>query len=343
MKIVILGGNGKQGRRVAEELSPDFDITIADQSAVHVEGVFDNFVNIDLSDYVEVRKLLYNYDLAVGALPASLGFQTMMAVVDTGINYVDMSFCEQDVLSLNAEAVRKKITVIPDAGVAPGLSNLIVGRAMHTRSLKQIGIYAGGVAANKEQDYVITWSPEDLVAEYTRPARYIEEGKICSTPALVSGLEYITVDGVGEFESFTTDGLRTILTNHGNVPTVYEKTMRWPGHLGALMHMEQFMTDIVKTYEVFHPDSAPDILAVVIRVDEEEVQLVVRHKDWQSAMSRATAYSCASFVRLLAYRKFVDTGVIPPEKLAWHDKSYKFILDNMARHGIEFNANYPYL
>jgi len=55
-------------------------------------------------------------------------------------------------------------------------------------------IYVGGNSQEtiKSFGYVVTWSPEDLIEECTRPARVVHNGVIKSFPAL-SGLESLSI------------------------------------------------------------------------------------------------------------------------------------------------------
>ena len=100
--------------------------------------------------------------------------------------------------------MHKQLTILHDCGIAPGLSHLVAGRAIR-RGYNEVGIYVGGVSAYSEDDYVITWSPEDLLEEYTRPARIVESGQIKKVPAL-SGLGPINIPGVSREMEFSVIG-----------------------------------------------------------------------------------------------------------------------------------------
>ena len=63
-------------------------------------------------------------------------------------------------------------------------------------------------------EYKAPFSPIDVIEEYTRPARFIENGHIVIKPAL-SDAELIDFEKTGTLESFNTDGLRSILFYYG--------------------------------------------------------------------------------------------------------------------------------
>lgn len=56
----------------------------------------------------------------------------------------------------------------------------------------------------------------DVLEEYTRPARYVENGHIVTKPALASDPEMVEFDKIGTLESFNTDGLQEHIVHHRN-------------------------------------------------------------------------------------------------------------------------------
>ena len=57
-----------------------------------------------------------------------MGFNTLKTIIEAGKNVVDISFFEEDAFDLDALANSKNVTAVIDCGVAPGLSNIILGR-----------------------------------------------------------------------------------------------------------------------------------------------------------------------------------------------------------------------
>lgn len=339
MKILVLGGCGRQGSVVASDLAQNYNITIADTNPS--ADIVD-----DLSNYKVLRKIMPSYDLVVGALPSFLGYYTIMAAIDSDVNYVDVSFMSQNISNFNSGAVRKNLTILHDCGVAPGLSHLVAGRAIHLGA-DEISILVGGIAADREDDYMITWSPEDLLEEYTRPARIIIDGEIKTLPALSDQTE-VLIPAVGYLKSFYTDGLRSLLSKKDKVRLMEEKTLRWAGHIkkvGPLIYENNFADKLNKLYAGVKKDVV--VLKVSARWTERKlghsVTLVVYGDDKMSAMAKTTALSCSAFVQLVASGKYNRTGVIPPEDVAMDDFAYKFVLDRMSEHNIEFDEKYPFM
>jgi lysine 6-dehydrogenase len=70
---------------------------------------------------------------------------------------------------LSDKASKAGVTIIPDCGLAPGISNILVGHAAEKLDkVKTVHIMVGGFPEKplKPLGYAITWSPESLIDEY---------------------------------------------------------------------------------------------------------------------------------------------------------------------------------
>lgn len=332
-RILVLGG-GHQGQTVAADLRaalPSARIEVADVRA----GA--GTIQADLSDRATLVRLMAGCDLAVGALPSRFGFGAMAAAIEAGRNLVDLSFCPEDALSLDAEARRAGVTIIPDCGLAPGLSNLLVGRALAAGPLDRVRIRVGGFAQDpaRPYGYVVTWSVDDLLEEYTRPARIVADGEIVEVPAL-SGLEIVDVPGVGRLESFFTDGLRTLMTL--GVRDMDEMTLRWPGHVDAIRPLLSAGTFVETIRRECSADPARDLVVLLIETTRggrrEEALLVDRFDGRHTAMARTTAFTCSIVAQWVATNGAPESGVRPLEALAADDGLCRHVLESLARRGV---------
>ena len=184
-----------------------------------------------MADPSELSKAVRGADLVVGALPGWLGFRALSTVIAERKSFVDISFMPEDGGELSAQAAAAGVVGIVDCGVAPGMSNLLSARAVAAiEQPEEVTILVGGLPLVRRWpfEYAAVFSPIDVIEEYTRPARYIEHGKLVVRPAL-SDVELIEFPEVGTLEAFNTDGLRSLMTSLP-VPRMKEKTMRYPGH-----------------------------------------------------------------------------------------------------------------
>ena len=128
-KIVILGA-GLVGGAIAADLVRYYDVTAVDIReealvAVAKKGV--RPLQKDLAMPGAVAEIVGPYDLVVGAVPGFMGYRTVQEVIRAGKNMVDISFFPEDPFSLDEEARENGVSVVIDAGVAPGMSNIFLG------------------------------------------------------------------------------------------------------------------------------------------------------------------------------------------------------------------------
>ncbi len=138
--IAVLGA-GMVGRAIALDLANEHAVTSFDLAGTNLEELKSRNPSIqtaaaDLSDYSLYEDLLKPFDLVVIAVPGFMGYKTLEAVINAGKNVVDISFFPEDALTLDELADAKGVIAIPDCGIAPGISNIILGR--HNEEMKSI-------------------------------------------------------------------------------------------------------------------------------------------------------------------------------------------------------------
>ncbi len=344
-------GAGRVGAAIAVDLAADprLSVSAVDRSPEALEPLRTLGIAVrpaDLSDPRSIGELVSGQDLVVGAVPGALGFDTARGVLEAGRDLVDISFFPQDPFRLDALARSRGCMAVVDAGVAPGLSNLILGHTMtlldETESFRCL---VGGLPAEPVGPwaYRAPFSPADVIEEYIRPARLRVNGAEITRPAL-SDLETVDLPGVGELEAFLTDGLRTLLGTTA-VPSMVEKTLRYPGHallVGALRETGFFDDEPFRLGEawVSPREVSARLLEQAWRFAEHErdltvmrIEIVGRRGDRgvrytydlldrfdadtaTSSMARTTGYTCTALVRWLVVTSRRRVGVTPPETLA---------------------------
>jgi saccharopine dehydrogenase-like NADP-dependent oxidoreductase len=234
------------GSAMAMDLSRQhrWDVTVADVRDEALARLASRYgvagVRAELGDAGVVERLVAGYDLVIGALPSAIGFQTLEAVLRAGRDYVDISFMPENALELDALARERGVTAVVDCGVAPGVSNLMVGHAAaRLERCERVEIYVGGLPAERRWpfDYKAGFAPHDVIEEYVRPARVVENGRLVVKEAL-SEPELMDFAGVGTLEAFNTDGLRT-LAGTIRAPFMKEKTLRYPGHVHLMRALRE--------------------------------------------------------------------------------------------------------
>lgn len=344
MKILVLGG-GHQGRVIAADLAQTLTkahVDVADlrDPALPQRGNL-RWIEADLADIEALARRMREYDLSVGALPSHLGFGAMRAAIEAKRPLVDVSFCAEDALSLDAEAKQAGVTILPDCGLAPGLTHLCVGHASVDGLPDEITMYVGGVAQdrNRPYGYVITWSLEDLLEEYVRPARVVRDGKAMKLPPF-DDLDRVHVPGVGEMESFLSDGLRTIIDTMPGVRTMSERTLRWPGHVEQVRPLVQSGKFLGEFRSQCTVRPALDLVAMMTVVKRglhvQRATLVDRYDadSGLTAMSRTTALTTSAVAQWVAGGGGGTPGVRPLELVGSDVRAYTAITSALERHGV---------
>lgn len=366
MTIAVLGA-GMVGRAIALDLANDFQVTsfdlnAANLSAIEKENKEIKTVAADLSQYSEYKNWFSPFDIIVTAVPGFMGYKTLEAAINIGKNIVDISFFPEDALELNAMAKEKGITVITDCGVAPGMSNFILGRYNEEFKVSAFECYVGGLPKERKPpfEYKAPFSPVDVIQEYIRPARLVENGSIVTKPAL-SDREVMSFEHVGELEAFNTDGLRSLIYTMNHIPDMKEKTLRYPGHIDLIIALQQagfFETTSIRIKEIditpleftsklllkewkLEPEEKEfTIMKVIVKGANKTVEynLYDEYDDQTktSSMARTTGYTCAAAVNLIAKNLFAEKGVFPPELIGKDKACFDFVINYLKERNVKW-------
>lgn len=369
MRIAVLGA-GMVGRTIAIDLSSKFAVTSFDISSINL-ALLQPFNNIatqqaDLGDFGSYGHWLSDFDMVVCAVPGFMGFRALEAIITAGKNVVDISFFPEDALSLDALAKANGVTAIVDCGVAPGMSNFILGRYNEEMTIDSFDCMVGGLpkVRVKPFEYKAPFSPVDVIEEYTRPARYVENGHVVTKPAL-SDAALIDFDQAGTLEAFNTDGLRSILFTMSHIPNMKEKTLRYPGHIALIQSLKQagffdeaevevkgirmraidFTSKLLFHKWKLEPNEEEfTIMTVVIKGIREGEASTVEYFLYDeydpvtqtSSMSRTTGYTCTAAVNLLANNLFSQRGVFPPELVGKDRVCFDYVLGYLAERNVRW-------
>ncbi len=349
MLIAVLGA-GRVGRAIAEDLAQSFEVTAFDKdkeslAVLNKRAPLINTKAVDLKITSQYTTLLSPFDIVVTAVPGFLGYEVLQGVIAAGKNVVDISFSPENLLQLDALAKSKGVTAIVDCGVAPGMSNLVLGRYNEEMNVDHFECYVGGLPKIRKKpfEYKAPFSPIDVIEEYTRPARLMENGQIVSKEAL-SELELMDFEGIGTLESFNTDGLRSVLYTLSHIPNMKEKTLRYPGHCELILALQKtgfFNRELVslKTiavsplevtsaillneWRLLPGEEEFTIMKIIVKGEKKGQRKTIEYslldyydpKTQTSSMARCTGYTCTAAVHLLARKQFCASGIIPPEIL----------------------------
>jgi lysine 6-dehydrogenase len=369
-KVVVLGA-GLVGKAMAIDLAANFEVTSVDfnpEALKEVEKFGIKTMKADLSDLEQLASLIKPFDIVVGAVPGFMGLQNARTVIAAGKNMVDISFFPEDPFQLDELAKKNNVTIITDCGVAPGMGNIILGYHNKRMKITNYECLVGGLPAVREwpYEYKAVFSPIDVIQEYIRPARYVQNNKTVTREAL-SDTELVHFSGVGTLESWNSDGLRSLIQTMPNIPNMIEKTLRYPGCVEYLRVLRETGFFSYEEIEVNGMKVRPvDVTAKLLfpkwklKPGEEEFTVMRiriegdengKHKKYEYnlldrtdrktntlSMARTTGYTCTAAVNLVMDNKFTRKGICPPEYLGEEESDFRFVVDYLAKRGVNYSV-----
>ncbi len=371
MKVVVLGA-GYVGNVMARDLAedPSIEVLIVDIN----QKVLDKLTNdddlhgicADLSNPNIIKDIVKDFDLVIGALPCFIGYKALKAAIEAGKNIVDISFFEEDALSLDELAKEKGVTAVVDCGVAPGSSNIILGYIDSILDKTESFLcYVGGLPVERNWlfDYKSPYLPLEVIEDYTNLARYIENGEIVVKPGL-SEPELLDFPEVGTLVAFNTDGLRSLIKTM-DIPFMKEKTLRYPDHIEQMRMLQKagfFNTEEIdikgkkiKPIELTsrllfdqwmfeEGDEDFTVMKIIIEGMKDSKKLRYTYdmldrydrEKRRLSIARTTGYTCTAVARIVLEGKFNETGIIHPELLGKQSEVYHQVIEYLKKRNVIF-------
>ena len=375
MSNIIVLGAGMVGSAMAIDLSTKHKVTLTDLNQKVLDKVKQkcpvlSVEQLDVTNKETLRKAIIKHDLVICAVPGFLGFETLKTIIESERNVIDISFFPENSLDLDALAKEKKVTAIVDCGVAPGMDNIILGYYNEKMKLTDFECLVGGLPKIKKWPfcYKAPFSPIDVIEEYTRPARYVENGhEVIREP--LTDCDYVEFERIGTLESFNSDGLRSIIHTMSHIPNMKEKTLRYPGHVEYIRVLKEsgfFSNDKIEIQgKAISPlDFTSKILFHEWKLGEKEEELTVmrvtvkgKNKKGQleeviynlydeynsetntASMSRTTGYTATAAANLFLEGLFNEKGVFPPELVGKHEVCFNYFMNYLEERNVVYKKS----
>lgn len=361
MKKIIVLGAGMVGKAMAIDLAKKYSVKSVDIDEKSLE-----FLNkkynidteiIDISDEQKLSGVIKDFDIVISAVPGFLGLQTLKTVIKNRKDIIDISFLPEDVLVLDNLAKEYGVTAIMDCGVAPGMPNIIAGYHNELMEIESFEYMVGGLPKIRTFpfEYKAPFSPCDVIEEYTRPARFVENGEMVTKPAM-SDLELMEFDNIGTLEAFNSDGLRSLIFTLNHIPNMKEKTLRFPGHIRMIKALKEagFLSNnpiVVKGKEVIPFDVTSEILFDAWKLHPEDREFTIMRvilkgiengKKKQivydlydvydpiekiSSMARTTGFTATAAADMVLNNVFNEKGMFPPELVGKYPECFRYFID----------------
>jgi len=358
---MILGA-GFQGRACAFDMlrNPAVgEVVLCDASAENlasakkflakVSGGRAKFKNLDAADPKAVAKAAKGSGALVSCVPYFFNLPLAKAAISAKVNFVDLGGSTDIVrkeLALDAAARKAGVCVLPDNGLGPGMISTL---AVHAMSMldrtDDVMIYDGGLPQKPVAplNYMLTFSEHGLINEYAGTAVALVDGKLVTRPAL-SEIDVIDMPPFGKVEAgHAAGGLSTLAESYrGKVKNMFNKFVRYPGHIPAMESMRAMGFFDLEPFEVrkgvkiaprelavklfrrhFHRPGDEDVVAIhtIVRGVKDGKPAEVVHdlvdrydrENKMTAMMRTTAFP-ASIVAQMAANGLIKPGAFTVEE-----------------------------
>jgi lysine 6-dehydrogenase len=372
MSNIIVLGAGMVGSTMAIDMAKNHSVTLTDFNKNALDKAIkkcDKLTTIvlDVTDKDALQKTIKPFDLVICAVPGFLGYETLKSIIDACKNVVDISFFSENSLDLFELAKQKKVTAIVDCGVAPGMGNIILGYYNEKLNITDFECLVGGLPKIKKWpfNYKAPFSPVDVIEEYTRPARYVENGNVVVKDAL-SDVEFVDFEGVGTLESFNSDGLRSIIYTMAHIPNMKEKTLRYPGHIEYINVLKksgffneekiningidvsplEFSSKILfKEWKLGDTEEEITVMRITLKgtnkIGETKTIVYNLHDEFcpktnTSSMARTTGYTATAAANLFLDGLFAEKGVFPPELIGKHERCFHYFLKYLKERDVNY-------
>ena len=360
MKVILLGA-GFMGKAIAKDLVRSEgvnDIVLVDADCAKAQQVASS-VNSDKLRSVELRfekddelkEVLQQGDVIINAMFYSHNERMARLAIEAGVHIIDlggaMAGATDAVFALHEEAKAAGITIIPELGVTPGMTNILTGYgASKLDKVEEIKLYAGDIPVEPIPpiDYIEVFSIERMFDYYSGEAKGIYKWKEQEYPSM-SGCEPIYFDELGVLEAFyTAGGISTLAESYPNVKTLTYKTVRYKGHAEKMkLLVDLGLFDIANSVKIdgktvnvrkvirealskkLEAGKKADVLLVRVLVSGDqaeqqvtnEYELVLKRsaESEETAMAKATASSVSIVAQMVANGTITTRGVSAPEQV----------------------------
>ena len=249
----VLGG-GRQGTAAAYDIAKfgdaarvliaDVSLEVAQKAASRVNKLIGKEIaeahQMDVTNHDQLKVFLDGVDSFLSAVPywnnpaiTRVAIEAQACMTDLGGN-TDLV---REQMQLSPQAMSAGIAIVPDCGQVPGMGTSLTVYAMSLLDeTEEVTFWDGGNPLHPQPpfNYILTFNIAGLTNEYYGVAHFIREGKRVQVPTFKDE-DYELVEfpePIGRMEAFVAGGGTSTMpwSFEGKLKTLWNKTLRWPGH-----------------------------------------------------------------------------------------------------------------
>lgn len=227
-----------RSRNVEKVTLADANLLRAEQTAHKIGSPTVVPMDLDVTMIDSVVDAMKRHDCVIGAVSYRYNSILTKAAIAAGVHFCDLGGNDEVVrhqLSLDAEARKANVLIVPNCGLAPGMANVLAARgAEFFDSLDSVKLRVGGLPQHPRPpfNYQLVFSVEGLINEYSGTSTVIRNGKVTQVDTLTEIETVAFPEPPGTLEAFHTSGGSSLLPAmfEGKVHQLDYKTLRYPGH-----------------------------------------------------------------------------------------------------------------
>lgn len=359
MKIVVIG-SGMMGQAIAFDLYKysnfktitliDRDKNTLESAEKFLKGKKINFQLIDVEKTKKLKVFLKDYDIAISAIPYIFNFKLTKIAIETKTHLLDLGG-NNDIVNkqrnLSLKAKKCGVTIIPDCGLAPGLTSVIAREIVEQLDyVDVVKMRVGGLPTNPKPplNYQIVFSPYGLINEYVEDAIALDNGRIIKKKSMTEIESIMFPEPFGEMEAFlTSGGCSTVpYTFKDKINQLNYKTIRYPGHCEKFkLLLDLGLADKKKitlgNQKIISRDFFASFLLQILPINEKDVVLLkvtgeglkdgeklrieymmidrYDEKNNITSMMRTTGYPVSIISQMIKDEKITKRGVFCSEEI----------------------------
>lgn len=339
MKLILVMGAGRMGRKVIDLLRNDYEIIAIDTAGPIIPGIETR------NGWGDFDRLVTAADAVVSTLHAHSNIAIVKACLSGGTHYFDITedvAANQEIRDLVHPSMTPNM-FFSQCGLAPGVVSIAAGTLGREYDfIDSIECRVGALPRHPRGPlgYALTRSTDGLINEYINPAQAVVDQSY-QTVQSMDGLETMVIEGT-TYEAFNTSGGLGDLWDAFTVRDMNYKTLRYPGHCAAMrLLLDTFdfrnqRDDLKELLERTVPTTDDDVVVLHVSVtgwkDHSRVystrtfEKVIYAQDGWTAIQRATAGSLAAVVDMALTGELNGVGI-----MSQHDVPLGKFLQN--KHG----------
>jgi lysine 6-dehydrogenase len=329
------------------------------------------FKEIDVNNQIKVKKLFSENDIVISAIPYKYNLDLTKIALSKKTHLLDLggnNTIVHNQKKLSNKAKEKKISIIPDCGLAPGITSTITRDIVNEMSnIKFVKIRVGGLPIKPKPplNYQIVFSPNGLINEYVEDSIILKNKEIIKKKSMTKIEKIIFPKPFGEMEAFLTSGGSSTLpyTYRNKIEYLDYKTIRYPGHCEKFkILLEIILGDEkpvkIKNIQLYPREILIEFLKQNLPINKKDVVLIkvfsqgkkngkkfnltyslidyYNEKENLTAMMRTTGFPISIISQMIERNIITKRGVYCPEEIV---PCEEFFIE-LAKRGINIKKEF---